>query len=96
MDKGKGKIGFRSSDLYLCAFLRSKNVKLIDHEREERKVYFIFEPAPEIEGLIQSYWNNGAVEVSSYVKSLDDLKSIIFSTNRDRKGDRDERCNIPY
>jgi len=76
------KTVFRVSDLYLAAYLRSKNLKLVNHESESGKVYFIFERPSGTDSPIQSYWNNGMVGVSDYVKALDDLKSIIFTKNR--------------
>jgi len=88
------KINFKTSDLNLAAFLRSKRLKLINNENEGGKVYFIFESSSQISDLIQSYWNNGTVGVSDYVKALDDLKNIIFSIDRYRKGDKNERWCI--
>jgi len=69
---------YRTADLYLSAFLKSKGIILQGTEKETGKVFFIFQNEGNIKGLINKYFNDSDVGVLSYKAALRDLRSIIF------------------
>lgn len=70
---------YKTSDLYLSAFLKSRGVILLNVVRKNSKVIFIFQDKGNIQDSINEYFNNSNVEVLSYKAALADLKSIIFN-----------------
>ena len=70
---------YRTSDLYLSAFLKSKGIILQSTEKETGKVIFIFQNEGNIKDLINKYFNDSDVGVLSYKAALRDLRTIIFS-----------------
>lgn len=69
---------YKTSDLYLSAFLKSKGVILHNIERRDNKVFFVFQDEGDIPDLVNKYFNNSSVEVLSFKAALTDLRSIIF------------------
>jgi len=69
---------YRTPDLYLSAFLKSKGIILQGTEKETGKVFFIFQNEGNIKDLINNYFNDSDVGVLSYKAALRDLRSIIF------------------
>jgi len=69
---------YRTSDLYLSAFLKSKGIILQGTEKETGKVIFIFQNEGNIQDLINKYFNDSDVGVLRYKAALGDLRSIIF------------------
>ena len=72
---------YKTSDLYLSAFLRTAGGNQIKHEREENRVYFYFE---DIEGAIprlREDFYNGRAKVSAldYANMVRSQKSILHS-----------------
>lgn len=72
---------FKTTDLYVAAYLKSKKVKIIGSEMDGSRVYIIFE-GKDLWDMANEYYNNEAVLVSDYVKAVQDIKSIIFDTER--------------
>jgi hypothetical protein len=70
---------FETSDLHLASFLRAKGAHLVNHRQEQARIYFAFEYRKDLQKWVEEYWNDGRIGVSSYVKSLADLKTIIFN-----------------
>ena len=68
-----------TSDLYLSAFLKAKGMKLIDNYKVKGKVKSVFEDREDRKNLIQDYFNNGSVNVTSFRNALQDLKTIVFN-----------------
>ncbi len=71
---------FRTSDLYLAAFLVAQGQPLLRVEREGGRVYFIFPNVQRTRELQSQFFNNGIVGVGDFRRSLQDLKTLIFST----------------
>lgn len=71
--------GYPVSDFYLAAYLKAKNMKLIDIAREGRRVTFIFEDREDRSGLTKDFYNDGTVNVNPFIHAIQDLKSIIYN-----------------
>ena len=69
---------YKTSDLYLSAFLKSKGVILQSIDKKNGKVIFIFQDKGNILDLINKYFNDSDVNVLSFKAALRDLRSIIF------------------
>jgi len=70
---------YKSSDLYLSAFLKSKGVILHNIKRSGNRVVFVFRDDGNVPDLVKEYFNDGIVKVLSFKASLADLRSIIFN-----------------
>ena len=70
---------YRTSDFYLAAFLKAKGLRLLDKQRMEGKVIFIFNDRPDRKALIQEFFNDGVVGVAAFKNAIQDLKTIVFS-----------------
>ena len=77
MAKSETSQTYGSSDLWLCAYLKSQGMKLTGTEREGRRCVFLFEDRADRERLVLDFFNKGVVEVNSYRHALDDLKSLV-------------------
>jgi hypothetical protein len=71
---------YRTSDIYLSAFLRCRGLAFLKSETERggRKITFVFEARENIEELIAQYFNNCPVKVQDYKNALRDFKQIAF------------------
>ena len=69
---------YKTTDLYLSAFLRVKGIMLVNVDKKNGKVIFIFQDDGIIQSLINEYFNDFNVRVLSYKAALRDLRSIIF------------------
>jgi hypothetical protein len=74
-------VEFTSSDLYLAAFLSAQRQPLLRIERRGGRVYFIFPDVQRTRELRSQFFNNGIVNVGDYRRSLQDLKTLIFSAH---------------
>jgi len=70
---------YKTSDLYLNAFLKSKGVTLHNIERRDNKVFFVFQDEGDIQVLVNKYFNDSSVGVLSFKAALADLRTIIFN-----------------
>jgi len=70
---------YKSSDLYLSAFLKSKGIILHNIKRTNKKVIFVFRDDGDISDLVKGYFNDDAVGALSFKAALADLRSIIFN-----------------
>ena len=71
-------ISYKTSDLYLSAYLKSNGIILQGFVKENRKIIFIFKNDGNIQDLINRYFNDGPVPVLQFKASLGVLRSIIF------------------
>ena len=68
---------YRTSDLYYAAFLRVAGVVLNGVERENRRVYFVFEWSDVIHELKKGYFNETAkVPARSYADEIRAMKTL--------------------
>jgi hypothetical protein len=67
------------SDFYLAAFLKAKGFKLLNMERDGRRVVFQFEDRDDRSQLTKDFYNDGLIQVSPFIHAIQDLKSIIYN-----------------
>lgn len=85
---GKASVNsYKTSDLYLSAFLKSKGIILQGSIKKNGKVIFVFQDNGDIQDLINRYFNDSDVGVLRYKAALRDLRSIIFSSKNLQKAD---------
>lgn len=70
---------YKTSDLYLSAFLKAKGLKLIDKHRAGDRIIFIFDDRMDRKKLIQEYFNDGTVNITAFRGALQDLKTMVFN-----------------
>lgn len=70
---------YATSDFYLACFLKAKDLRLVDLEREGRRTTFIFEDSDGRKDLIREFYNNGTVKVNAFKNSIQDLRAIIYN-----------------
>ena len=71
---------YRTSDLYLSAFLKARGMRLKDKLRNGNKFVFIFDDRDDRKELIQEFFNNGTVNITSFKNAIQDLKTMVFNT----------------
>ncbi len=71
---------YKTSDLYLSAFLIARGMKLRDTVSNGRKTLFVFDDTNERERLLEAFFNDGLVSAKAFKGALQDLKTIIFNT----------------
>jgi hypothetical protein len=84
---------FKTSDLYLASYIKSKGITLRNIEREGRRVFFIFADDGKLKDVISDYYNGGQVGALTYKANLAELRSLIFNPeieklNGDTNGQR--------
>ena len=82
---------YKTSDLYLSAFLKSKGTNLEGATKKKDKVIFIFQDDGDIEGLVNKYFNDSEVPVLRFKAALRDLRSIIFNYQNLRRKPSDKK-----
>lgn len=78
MSKQAAKDGFRTPDLYFAAYLQTAGVEMKRTDRENSRVYFVFDTSIcNIEELKTAWFNNsGKVAAQPYANAIKNLKSI--------------------
>ena len=71
---------YRTSDLYLSAFLKARGMRLKDKQRNGHKFVFIFDDRDDRKELIQEFFNDGNVNVNMFKNAIQDLKTMVFNT----------------
>jgi len=70
---------YRTSDLYLSAYLKARGLKLIDKLQVGKKYEFIFDDRPDRKDLIQEFFNDGMVSITAFKNAIQDLKTMVFN-----------------
>jgi hypothetical protein len=70
---------YRTSDLYLSAFLKAKGMRLQGKEKVANKFVFIFDDRADRKDLIQEFFNDGLVSITAFKNALQDLKTMVFN-----------------
>ena len=70
---------YKTSDLYLSAFLKAKGLTLKDMNKDGNKVFFIFDDRADRKKLIQEFFNDGLVSITAFKNALQDLKTMVFN-----------------
>lgn len=71
---------YRTSDLYLSAYLKAKGLRLLDKQRNGHKFIFIFDDRSDRKKLIQEFFNDGTVNITAFKNAIQDLKTMVFNT----------------
>ena len=71
---------YRTSDLYLSAFLKARGMRLKDKFRNGNKFVFIFDDRDDRKELIQEFFNDGTVSITAFKNAIQDLKTMVFNT----------------
>ncbi len=71
---------YKTSDLYLSAFLKARGMRLTDKQRNGHKFVFIFNDRADRKELIQEFFNDGMVSISAFKNAIQDLKTMVFNT----------------
>jgi antitoxin component YwqK of YwqJK toxin-antitoxin module len=86
---------FKTSDLYLSSYIKSKGMVLKNIEREGKRVSFIFADNGKLKDTISDYYNGGEVNALTYKANLSELRSLIFNPEIQKlNGDDNERKKI--
>ena len=75
-----GKTIYRTSDLYLSAFLKAKGMRLVDKHRLDQRVEFMFEDCADRPQLIRDFFSDGLVSITAFKNAIQDLKTMVFNT----------------
>ncbi|MCP4481338.1 MAG: hypothetical protein GY817_00720 [bacterium] len=70
---------YETSDLYLSAFLKAKGMRFLDKKREGNKFVFIFNDREDRKKLIEEFFNDGDVKITSFKNALQDLKTLVYN-----------------
>lgn len=70
---------YKTSDLYLSAYLKAKGHKIEDIERGVKKCYFIFENSERLMSDRMRFFNEGLISVTQYKNALQDLRVLIHN-----------------
>ncbi len=70
---------YRTSDLYLSAYLKAKGMRLKDKVRDGKRFVFIFDDRDDRKELIQDFFNDGMVNITSFKNAVQDLKTMVFN-----------------
>lgn len=71
---------YRTSDLYLSAFLKAKGMRLLDKQKVDQKFQFVFEDRRDRERLVKDFFNDGMVSITAFKNAIQDLKTLVFNT----------------
>ena len=74
---------YKTSDLYLAAFLKARKHKL-SCERQGHKCFFLF--TDNVDADIKDFFNDGIISAIQYKNSVQDLKTYIFNNAGDKNG----------
>ena len=71
---------YRTSDLYLSAFLKARGMRLKDKFRNGNKFVFIFDDRDDRKELLQEFFHDGSVSITAFKNAIQDLKTMVFNT----------------
>lgn len=76
-----GNTYFQTSDITVSAYLRSKNIKLIDVKRDDRgKARFVFDTSgEEAQTLVREFYEDCPIGAKTFADNLRDIKGAIFN-----------------
>ncbi len=70
---------YKTSDLYLSAYLKAKGLRLLDKQRSGNRFIFIFDDRDDRKELIQEFFNDGMVSITAFKNAIQDLKTMVFN-----------------
>lgn len=69
---------YRTSDLYLSAFLKARGMRLKDKVKDGNKFAFVFDERVDRKELIQEFFNDGNVNITAFKKRYSGFKDNGF------------------
>ncbi|MEW6163094.1 MAG: DUF5659 domain-containing protein [Nitrospirota bacterium] len=79
--ESSGKQLFRISDIYVAAFHRLSNLSFT-LETKERKIFFCFEPSPELYWCLQSFNEDVGVGVESFSREIKRMRALMLEAKQ--------------
>lgn len=70
---------YRTSDLWLAAYLKAKGLKIVSIEGTNRKAVFVFEDSQYRKAMIEEFYNNSLIGITVIKNAISDLRSAIFN-----------------
>ncbi len=70
---------YRTSDIYLAAYLKTKGHKIINVERPNTQCFFVFKEDELVIENKNRFFNNGLIKVTDYKNAISDLKRMIHN-----------------
>ena len=71
---------FRTSDIYMAAYLKVSGVPFVGMERKEQRVFFLFDEGDGISDLKLQYFNNHSkVPARPFAEEIKAFKSLIHN-----------------
>jgi len=75
---------YKTSDLYLASYLKTKGMVLQNTEKEEGRVTFLFEDDGTIKDLKKEYFNReGFIPALDFVDEIRSMKSLTYMSKKD-------------
>lgn len=72
---------FRTSDLYYAAYLKVAGIPFKGTEREDRRIFFLFENSENMRDLKVQYYNGSSkVPAMPYADAIKAMKSLTHDT----------------
>ena len=68
-----------TTDLYLASFLKARGFRLVETEREGRRVAFVFEDREDRKSAIREFYDDGLVRVNDFKHAIQDLKAAVYN-----------------
>ena len=79
----KEDTNYRTSDLYLAAYLKVSGVPFIEAQRSADRVYFVFENIEGLRDLKNGYYNRSLkVSALSFTDEIRTMKTLTHSLER--------------
>ncbi len=70
---------YKTSDIYLAAYLKTKGNKVVKLEKPQNKCYFCFEQNELMENNKLLFFNNGYIKVTDYKNAISDMKTLLHN-----------------
>lgn len=71
---------YRTSDLYLAAYLKAKQWFVRFEKGKGGKHLFLYIECPDLRADVEDYFNNGEIRVNDYKNAIQDLKTMIYNS----------------
>jgi len=70
---------YRTSDIYLSAYLKTKGHNVIQIEKPNNQCFFCFNNDELLQSNKMRFFNNGLIAVTDYKNAIFDLKILIHN-----------------
>lgn len=70
---------YKTSDIYLASYLKTKGHNVINVERPNTQCFFIFLDDELLQSNKMKFFNNGLIPITDYKNAVADLKRILHN-----------------